>query len=202
MEPTVLFREFEERDIDFVYRCKNDEKLNSMTVGQWHRFTYDEAVKWVHGCMGKHDDFKFWAICTNDKEKRIIGWMALSQIDKINKSVLTHSIVVNDSDYNDGYAWIEAVLHMFSYSFDTLGMNRVWGKSVVGHPMSGRIGRLLFMTNEGTMRQANYKNGHFVDIQIDAILREEYYSHRNDGDYEIMKIIRRLRNILKEEKKL
>ena len=201
MEPTVLFRDFEERDIDFVYKCKNDEKLNSMIVGQFKPFSREDAEKWVHGCMGEHDNFKFWAICTNDEEKRIVGWVAIAQIDKVNKSVFTHSIVINDSDYNDGYAWIESVLHMFSYSFDTLGMNRVWGQSIVGHPMSGRIGRLLFMTNEGTMRQASYKNGHFVDLQIDAILREEYYSHRDAGDYNMMKIIHRLRKILKEEKK-
>lgn len=202
MEPTVLFRDFEERDIDFVYKCKNDEKLNSMIVGQFKPFSREDAEKWVHGCMGEHDNFKFWAICTNNEEKRIVGWMAISQIDRVNKSVFTHSIVVNDPDYNDGYAWIESVLHMFSYSFDKLGMNRVWGESVVGHPMSRRIGPLLFMTNEGTMRQASYKNGYFVDLQIDAILREEYYSHRDAGDYDMMKIIRRLRKILKEEKKL
>ena len=59
MEKTVLFRDFEERDIDFVYRCKNDEKLNSMIVGEWHPFTYEEAVKRVHGCMGEHETYKY-----------------------------------------------------------------------------------------------------------------------------------------------
>lgn len=27
MPPTVIFRDFEERDIDFIYHCKNDEKI-------------------------------------------------------------------------------------------------------------------------------------------------------------------------------
>ena len=44
MEKTVCFRDFEVRDIDFIYKCKNDEKLNSMIVGQWHPFTYEEAA--------------------------------------------------------------------------------------------------------------------------------------------------------------
>lgn len=73
MPPTVIFRDFEERDIDFIYRCKNDEKLNSMIVGQWHPFTYEEACDWVHGCMGEHETYKFWAIATNDEEKRLTG---------------------------------------------------------------------------------------------------------------------------------
>ena len=45
MDSTVLFRDFEDRDIDFIYHCKNDEKLNEMIVGQYHPFTYEEAVK-------------------------------------------------------------------------------------------------------------------------------------------------------------
>ena len=47
-----LFRDFEERDIDFIYHCKNDEKLNSMIVGQWYPFTYEEAVKWYKKAVG------------------------------------------------------------------------------------------------------------------------------------------------------
>ena len=62
MERTVCFRDFEERDIDFIYKCKNDEKLNSMIVGQSKAFSYEDAVQWVHGCIGSHDIFKFWAV--------------------------------------------------------------------------------------------------------------------------------------------
>ena len=101
MEHTVIFRDFEERDVDFIYRCKNDEELNSMIVGPFHPFTYQEAVDWVRGCMGEHETYKFWAICTNDETKKIIGWTALSKIDRINQSVFTHSIVIGDRNYQD-----------------------------------------------------------------------------------------------------
>ena len=56
------------------------------------------------------------------------------------------------------------------------------------------------MQTEGIMRQAAFKNGRFYDLQMDAILRDEYFTHRDAGDYEMMKTIRRLRKILKEEK--
>ncbi len=87
---TVCFREFEERDIDFIYRCKNDDKLNSMIVGQYHPFTYEEAAQWVHGCMGEHESYKFWAMCTNDDDKKIIGWISLSNIDYENQKACHH----------------------------------------------------------------------------------------------------------------
>ena len=98
MDNTVLFRDFEDRDIDFIYKCKNDEKLNSKIVGGFHPFTYEEAVKWVHGCMGEHETYRFWAVCTHDDEKRIVGWVSISQIDRKNHSACFHGIVIADED--------------------------------------------------------------------------------------------------------
>lgn len=197
---TVIFREFEERDVDFIYRCKNDEELNKLIVGQFHPFTYQEAVDWVHGCMGEHETYKFWAICPNDEEKNIIGWTALSKIDRVNRSVYTHSLVIGDKYYQDGFAWIETVLFLFSYSFEILGMNRVYGESIIGNKASNLVEDLVFMTREGVFRQAAFKNGHFYDISYAAILKDEYFAHKEAGDYEMPAVIRRLKKLRKESK--
>ncbi len=197
---TVLFRDFEEKDIDFIYKCKNDEELNRMIVGPYHPFSHEEAADWVRGCMGEHDTFKFWAICTNDEEKKIIGWTALSKIDKINQSAFTHSIVIGDRNYQDGFAWIEAVLFLFEYAFEKLELNRVYGESILGHKTSNIVEELMFMPREGIFRQAVYKNGQFYDVSSAAILKSEYFTHKDSGDYEISSIIRRLNKIRKRSK--
>ena len=195
MEPTVIFRDFEERDVDFIYRCKNDEKLNSMIVGQYHAFTYEEAIEWVHGCMGEHETYKFWAIATNDDEKRIVGWAALSHIDRISKSVETHSIVINDPDYNDGFAWLESVMHMLRYGFEVLKMHKVYGRSLIGHHQSNLMEELLCMHQDGVLRDEIYKNGRYYDVSYASILEEEYFSHKAAGDYEIKSLIKRIRTL-------
>lgn len=197
---TVCFREFEERDIDFIYKCKNDEELNRMIVGQFKPFTYEDAQKWVHGCIGHHDEFIFWAIATNDKDQRIVGWTALSHIDKDNMSAETHSIVIADPNYNDGIAWLETEFHLLKYAFEDLKLNRLYGISLMGHKMSNQVGELLFFQTEGILRQACYKNGRFYDLQYIGILKDEYIAHKEAGDYDLMKIIRRLRKLRKESK--
>lgn len=199
MEKTVSFRDFEERDIDFIYKCKNDEKLNSMIVGDYHPYTYEEATKWVHGCMGEHETYKFWAICTNDDEKRIVGWVSISNIDRKNQSVCFHGIVIADSNYNDGFAWIESYLYIYQYCFEVLGMNRVYGESIVGHKLSGNIGKILQVPHEGIKRQAIYRNGKFYDLGFGALLREEYFKHKEDGDYEMKAILKRIYNLRKNK---
>ena len=200
MVNTVCFREFEERDIDFIYKCKNDEELNKMIVGQFKPFTYEDAQKWVHGCIGHHDEYIFWAIAINDDQRRIVGWAALSKIDKVNMSANTHSIVIADPDYNDGIAWLETEFHLLKYAFEDLKLNRLYGISLMGHKMSNQIGELLFFQTEGILRQACYKNGRFYDLQYIGILKDEYFAHKEAGDYDMMKIIRRLRKIRKESK--
>lgn len=192
MEKTVLFRDFEERDIEFVYKCKNDEKLNSLIVGEYHPFTHEEAEKWVHGCMGEHDTFKFWAICTNDDEKSIIGWVSISNIDRINRSACHHGIVIGDPTYQNGLAWIESSLFVCEQVFETMNLNRLYGSCRVDHKLSMQLGPAMFKQREGTLREAVYKNGKFIDIAISAILAKDYFEHKAKGDFEIPKIIRRL----------
>lgn len=198
MTNSVCFRDFEERDIDFIYKCKNDEKLNHMIVGQFHPMTYDEATVWVRGCMGEHETFKFWAICTNDDEQQIVGWASIAKIDKINRSAETHSIVIADPEFNDGLAWLETVLFMFKYAFEDLNLNRLYGVSLLGHKMSNKIGPLMFMQTEGILRQAVFKNNQYYDLHYSGILKDEYFAHKEAGDYEIMKLIKRLRKMRHE----
>ena len=70
-----------------------------MIVGQYRPITHKEAEQWVEGVIrADRKDMKFWAICTNDEERRIVGWISLSQIDTYNKSACFHGIVIGDDD--------------------------------------------------------------------------------------------------------
>lgn len=201
MERTVCFRDFEERDIDFIYKCKNDEKLNSMIVGQWHPFTYEEAAKWVHGCMGEHETYKFWAIATNDEEKRIVGWTALSNIDKVNKSAFFYSIVIGDEKYRNGFPWVETQLFTITYAFEELQVNRLGYSCLSEHPSSMTIAPVMFFKQEGLLRDAVYKHERYYDEAIFSLLKDEYNQHKNAGEYELESIILRYASIVKKNKK-
>lgn len=195
MNHTVLFRDFEERDIDFIYRCKNDEKLNSQIVGEYRPFTYEEATKWVYGCMGEHESYKFWAVCTNDSDKRIVGWVSLADIDKTNKSACFHGVVIADKDYQDGFAWIESYLFIYHYVFEVLNFNRIYGSRLVEHKQTNTLGYVLFSYREGILRQAVWKDGRFHDLVIGSVLSSEYFEHKEKGDYEMRAILKRIKDL-------
>lgn len=195
MQQTVRFRDFEERDVDFVFRCKNDEQLNSMIVGDFHPLTYEEAQKWVRGCMGEHDTYKFWAICTNDEEQRIVGWVSLSKIDRINDSACFHGILIAEPDYRNGFAWIESYLFILKYTFEQLGLNRLYGSSIIGNKASNAAGELFLFQREGILRESVFRNGKRYDVRLSSILKNEYFKYKEEGKYELKSILKRIRTI-------
>lgn len=200
MAYTVTFRDFEERDIDFVFMCKNDEKLNSMIVGDYHPYTYEEAAKWVHGCMGEHETYKFWAVCTNDEEKNIVGWASLAKIDKENRSASFHGIVIGNPNYRKGFPWIEIQQFVIDYAFQTLNINRLEYSCLADHPTSMYIGPAMFFKQEGLFRQAVCKNGSYHDVAYFGLLRDEYMEHYQNGEYDLLSIIDRYAKIKKGKK--
>lgn len=200
MQPTVIFRDFEERDIDFIYKCKNDEELNSLIIGHYHPFTYEEAANWVHGCMGEHETYKFWAVCTNDEEKRIVGWTSISDINQQDKSAFYHSTVIGDKAYRNGMAFIECYLHVMNHVFNVLKMHRLGASYLAIHKASCAYNEAFCFYQEGIQRAAHLKSGEFLDVVQSSMLYDEYLEHLNNGDFDRNKIVRRLIKIVKQSK--
>lgn len=199
MEQTVYFRAFEPEDAELIYKWMNDDDLRKLSVGVNRRMCRGEAEEWVKNRMFDSRSQVYWAICSKENNK-MIGYASLVNIHYINSCAETGAIMIGDPEYNDGAAWIEGVLWLMEYAFERLNLNRVYGESLVGHKMSNRIGKLMFFEEEGILRQAAFKNGRFYDLQLIGILKDEYFAHKQAGDYDFMKVVKRLRKILKEEK--
>lgn len=196
---TVYFRSFELEDAENIYKWMNDDRLLEMTVGLSRRICKQEAEDWIKNRMSHNPYQVYWAICSKEND-RMIGYASLVNIHYINSCAETGAIMIGDPEYNDGAAWIEGVLWLMEYAFERLNLNRVYGESLAGHKMSNRIGKLMFFEEEGILRQAAFKNGRFYDLQLIGILKDEYFAHKQAGDYDFMKVVKRLRKILKEEK--
>ena len=193
MEKTVFFRAFEEEDIDAIYRWKNDDELNKMTVGLNRKICRDDVAKWVRARMPHNPYEVYWAICANDETKKIIGYAQLTDIHFINSSANFSGIMIGDKKYQDGIAWLETYLFIMEYAFERLGLNRLYGDSILGHKESNSIGGVLFWRKEGILRQAVFKNGHYCDLLVGSILKEEYFKAKSEGLYEMKSIFKRIR---------
>lgn len=200
MEKTVFFRAFEEEDIDKIYLWKNDDELNKLTVGLNRKVCRDDVAKWVRSKMPHNPYEVYWAICANDETKKIIGYAQLTQIHFINSSANFSGILIGDKDYRDGFAWMETYLFIMEYAFERLGLNRLYGTSMIGHRVSNHASEVFLWTTEGKMRQAVFKNGIYYDLKCSAILKDEYFQHLSEGAYTTKSILKRIRQLRNNDK--
>ena len=200
MEKTVFFRAFEEEDAELIYKWMNDHELKKLSTGMNRFMCKDEALDWVKARM-RHQDYRvFWAICAKDTGK-MIGYASLTDIHYINRSANFSGIVIGDKNYQDGLAWIESYLFVYEYVFERLNLNRIYGRAIDEHPSTILMRSVMFSTTEGVLRQAAFKNGRYYDVSISSILRDEYFEHKQNGDYEIANVLKRLTRLIREKKK-
>ena len=81
------------------------------------------------------------------------------------------SIYISRELQRNGYG--EAALRkLISHGFNDLNFNRIWGESFEGNPATGLYEKLGF-TKEGTLREAYYKNGKYINSSIWSLLKYE-----------------------------
>ena len=192
MKRIISFRTFEESDIDSFYRWRNDEDLTRMTVGLCRRISKEEITKWVISKIPHNPYEVYWAVCTNDEEKRLIGYVSLSSIHYINSSAQFGGILIGDPKYQGGVAWIQIYQFVLEYVFERLGLNRLGGRAITEHPQTLSMMKALFFEKEGVEREAVYKNGRYYDVQTHALLKRDYFAHKNNGEYEFSSILKRI----------
>ena len=191
MEYSIGFRSFEERDVDFIYACKNDERLNSMTVGRFRPFSHYDAEQWVAGVIrADRKDMKFWAICTNDNDRKIIGWESLSEIDPSNKSACHNGLVIGDPLYKDGAAMFEAMYFAMDYVFSDLRLHRLYGCCLAEHKTTPHLMKALGFSQEGLRKDAYYKNDRYHNVVDYGILDDEFFSNKDAGFYEMTNLLK------------
>ncbi len=199
MEKTVYFRAFEEEDANLIYQWMNDDELKKLSTGLNRRICREEAAEWVKARM-RHNPYQvFWAICAKDTDK-MIGYACLSDIHYINSSANFSGVLIGDKNYQDGMAWIETYIFIYEYAFERLKLNRLYGSAIDEHKTTMAMRKAMFNTTEGVMRQAAFKNGRYYDVSMSSILRDEYFEHKNAGEYEIMSVLKRLTRISREQK--
>ena len=198
MKKSICFRTFEKDDVNSFYLWRNDDNLTRMTVGLSRKISKEEISKWVDSKIPHNPYEVFWAICTNDDEKRLIGYVSLSKIHYINSSAQFGGILIGDPQYQGGVAWIQIYQFVLEYVFERLGLNRLGGRALTEHPQTITMMKALFFEKEGVERQAVFKNGKYYDVQTHALLKKDYYVHKEKGDYDFSSILRRIAKITQE----
>jgi ribosomal-protein-alanine N-acetyltransferase len=108
------------------------------------------------------------------KEECVIDTIGLMNVNKPNRSAeIGYSL--SRAYWNRGLM-TEALNAMLRYCFEVLQLNRVEAQHEVENPASGAVMRHAGMRHEGTLRKRIYNKGQFRDMELYAILKEEYHA--------------------------
>jgi ribosomal-protein-alanine N-acetyltransferase len=136
-------------------------------------YTEPLAREWIVGLAALYDagaDVVFGISLRNSGE--LIGVTGLMGIQK-EHSRAKLGYWIGRAYWNCGYA-TEAVGALIDFGFRVIGLNRIYAFYMSGNPASGRVMDKCGLRHEGILRQHIRKKGHFVDITVHSILREEF----------------------------
>lgn len=199
---SIFYRAFEENDYILINKWRNDPELQLLTGGNFRYVSLDIEKNWVKEKSLNNRTEIYLAICLNDDSKKMIGYLSFNKIDYLNRTAEGGGIIIGDKEFRDGTIWIEVYQFLMSYAFDVLNLNRFYGVCLNEHKLTMTIMPILFWKLEGICKQVVYKRGKYHDIAIWALLKEEYYHHNMQGDFDIKAILKRIRKFRLENKNL
>ena len=111
-----------------------------------------------------------------------IGNCAFDDIDWRNRSGVVGIVIGEKSYWNQGYG-TETMLLLLKHGFQTLNLNRISLLVFANNQPAIRAYEKAGFAHEGRMRQAEYRDGQYLDVLLISVLREEWvFGELGSGD--------------------
>lgn len=102
---------------------------------------------------------------TNEK----IGHIQVADMDELNRSAFLNRIFIRSESRNNGYGLL-LMDEMKRYVFDTLGYHRLSLYVLSNNQKARWLYQKAGFKDEGTMRDARFFNGHYLDLHLMSLL--------------------------------
>lgn len=163
-----------ESDTEDFFKWRNDER-----VWKWCRQNGPLTKKHHKTYWEKCDDdesIKMYAIYTtegleNVQKDSLVGCAGLTSIDNVN-SRAEFSIYINPDIASKGFGE-RALKTLFSYGYQFLNLNSVWGESFEENPALKTFTK-IGMKEEGKRRAFYYRKGQYIGATLISLLRSEW----------------------------
>lgn len=173
----IRFRAVEKTDIPKFYEWINDPEVTEGLLINLPRSFADEESWFENVAKGEQAERPMAIDIKENDGWRLIGNCGLFHIEWIN-SIAEFGIMIGDkSVWDKGYG-TETVKLILQHGFETLNLNsiflRVHSTNLRAIKAYEKAGFVL----DGTMRQAVYKHGNYVDVHFMSVLRSEWNARR------------------------
>ena len=174
--PRLTLRKLEMRDAQDIFDYGRDPQVARHVL--WDAYTsVSETRGYVRYMIRKYraGEPSSWGIVEKETG-RVVGTIGYMWYQKDNNACEVGYSLARRC-WNRGYM-TEALAAVLQYSFETLSVHRVEAQHEVDNGASGAVMRKCGMQKEGTLRGRLYNKGKYVDVDLYAILREDYAARK------------------------
>ena len=139
-------------------------------------FSLTDEENWLENENKRPIDERTMGINIQDADSsglKLIGNGGFHAIDHREQSAEIGLFIADKSEWNKGYG-AEAVQALIWHGFYHLNLHRIWLRVHAPNKGGIRAYEKAGMQHEGTLREAHYQEGRFVDVFIMSILRQEW----------------------------
>jgi len=169
----VRLRKLERGDIPVFVEWLNDNDIRQF-ISLYLPISTLEEERWFDYNQNRSPDERPFAIEADTVEGwRLIGTCGLSDIEWRIRSA-EYGIMIGDKNYWDQGYGTEITHLILRHGFETLNLNRIYLKVNSNNLRAKKAYEKAGFSHEGTMRQAEYMNGSYMDVELMSVLRDEW----------------------------
>ena len=169
----VVLRKPEPRDADQLLAFKNDREIVGLLGGFSRGFSRKDIEEWVERHRIVPNEI-IWTIARLDDDA-CIGHAGLYEIDHRVGSA-EFALLIGDAGARGKGLGREITDRVVRYAFDELNLRRVELRLLATNERACRLYSAAGFREEGRLREAQFRNGGYVDVLLMGLLRAEYES--------------------------
>lgn len=176
----IYLRPMELTDMDAYRKMLNDESISANVVGWSFPVSTTEQEAWFNKAVMDSKNKRFTIVMKENNE--VVGMLTLSSIDWHNRSA-THGIKLLPSCPKGQGIGTDAVLTLMKYAFEEVNLNRLDGSWIEYNLPSKKLYEKCGWYEEGTKKEAIYRNGRYHDLKIAGITKREYMELKEKNNW-------------------
>lgn len=141
------------------FSLDHERDLDTLT-NDFHRIVHDPSSRWLSIVL--------------KSTRQTIGRVGLVSIDPINRSMNLKIIYIGEHSLRGKGLGKEAHRGVLEYAFNEMGLHRVYLDHFLNDTISEHLYDDIGFRKEGIMKQAGRHGDEFFDMQLRAMIREEW----------------------------
>jgi RimJ/RimL family protein N-acetyltransferase len=173
----IRFRGMERADLPTFVAWLNDPEVRR-GISHFLPMSMVREEQWFENNLAQPVEQQGFAVeASIDGAWKLIGTVGFHIIDWISRKAEIGIMIGEKSLWNQGYG-TETMTLMLQHGFETLNLHRIYLKVFANNPRAIRAYEKVGFKLEGSLREAHFTEGAYIDDLVMGILRSEWLAKK------------------------